>query len=371
MNIGIDARLFGESGIGRYIRNLINELKKIDKQNSYFVFLLARDFEKFDQSENFKKIKADIPWYGFAEQIKLPYLIGKYKIDLMHFPHFNVPILYKGKFVVTIHDLIHQRFSMQRSTTHGRIFYNLKKVGFNIALSSALLKSEKIIVPSEFVKHDILNNSSVSADKIVVTLEGVEETFSKLASSVTEEEVRKVLEKFDIKPPFIFYLGNAHPHKNVEGLIECFLELRKKYQYLKLVLSGHDHYFWERLKSGVHHPDIIFTSFVSDKEMISLLKKASLRVIPSFEEGFGIPVLEAFAVCCPVACSDTSSLPEVAGEGAMYFNPYSTKDMSEKIIKMLGSDTLRSDLVKKGKKQLTKFSWKKMAEQTLAVYRSI
>src|SRR3990167_2526248 len=155
MRVGVDARMYRESGIGRYIRNLLAHLQKLDQENEYFIFLLEKDYKTLDFQKNFTKVKADFRWYTLTEQIKLPILLNQYKLDLVHFPHFNVPVFYKGKFIVTIHDLIHHRVSMKRATTHSAFIFQLKQMGYKKIFKTALEKSEKIITVSKFVKQDI------------------------------------------------------------------------------------------------------------------------------------------------------------------------------------------------------------------------
>src|SRR5579884_2753134 len=366
MRIGIDARFYSEAGIGRYIRNLIAELSVVDKDNEYFIFLLDKNFDQVKLPKNFKKVRANFKWYGLQEQIKFPQLLTKYNLDLVHFPHFNIPILYRGKFVVTIHDLIHQKFQMRRVTTRDPLTYRLKQIGYKKVFSTALKKSRKVITVSDYVKDELVKKWNVNEDKIVVTKEAAEEKFLDLSKRIKDSEVKETLAKYKIKPPFIYYIGNAHPHKNVEGLIKAFLILRKNYQYLTLVLSGHDHYFWERIKKENQQRDIIYTGYVSDREAICILKSAAVYVQPSFEEGFGIPLLEAFAVGTPVASSKTSSLPEVGGDGAIYFDPKDAQEMAKQLQKLLNDQKLRKTLTEKGRERYQQFSWKKMAKETLA-----
>ena len=130
MRIGIDARLYSQSGVGRYIRNLLAYLQTLDKANEYYIFHLQVDYDSLVYHTNFEKVLANFKWYGLTEQVKFPLLLNKYNLDLVHFPHFNVPIFFSGKFVVTIHDLIHQRFQMRRVTTHDPITYKLKQFGY-------------------------------------------------------------------------------------------------------------------------------------------------------------------------------------------------------------------------------------------------
>lgn len=366
MRIVIDARMYNESGIGRYTRNLIEQLQKLDDKNEYFVLLLNKDFETLEFQKNFKKVLADFKWYGLAEQRKLPKILYQIEPDLVHFPHFNVPIFYKDKFVVTIHDLIHQHHQMKRSTALNPLIYKIKQFGYNKVFKNAISKSIKILVPSSYVRDLLINEWKLEKEKIVVTYEGVDDKILSLAKRVGKVDLVK--KKFNIKPPYIFYVGNAHPHKNVEGLIKAFLKLRKSYQYLQLVLSGNDHYFWQRIKKEYNHKDIIYTGFVSDEELVSLYKKAKVFVMPSFEEGFGIPLLEAFVCGTPVVSSNVASLPEISRDAAIYFNPKDTDDMVDKISKVLNSEKLRKDLIKKGQKRVKEFSWQELAKKTQEVY---
>ncbi len=368
MKIGIDARFYDESGVGRYLRNLIHQLKNLDKKNQYFIFLLEKDFEKFENTKNFTGVSANFTWYGFAEQFKLPSLLNRFKLDLVHFPHFNVPIFYTGKFVVTIHDLIHQHFQMRRATTLAPLIYKAKQIGYKTVFKNAVSKSQKILVPSEYVKNLLKEEWNVKDEKIVVTYEAVDDKIHTLINKINSNQINSVMKKFNIKPPYIFYVGNAHLHKNVEGLIKAFINLRKQYQYLTLVLSGQDHYFWQRIKKEFQHKDLIFTGFVSDKELGTLYKNAEAFILPSLEEGFGIPLLEAMACGVPVVSSDAGSLPEVGEDAAIYFNAKDQQDIENKINQVLKSERLRQDLILKGKKRVLNFSWEVLAKKTLEIY---
>lgn len=353
----IDGRMYGESGIGRYIRNLILNLQELDAKNQYFILLLKDNYKTLNFPDNFHKVLADFRWYGAKEQVRLPGLLKGLKPDLVHFPHFNVPVFYGGKFIVTIHDLIHQHFSMQRATTHGPLIYRIKQLGYKKVFQNALNKSQKILVPSDFVKKQLINDYQVTSQKIIVTPEAVDDKFSQIKS------IKKV------DPPYIFYVGNAHPHKNVEGLIRTFGELRRKYPNLSLVLSGNDHYFWQKVKSEFKQEGVIFTGHISDEELVSLYKNAKCFVMPSLEEGFGIPLLEAMACGCPVVSSYAGSLPEVGGDACLYFNPKESSDMVKKISQVLDNEELRQQLTQKGLNRYKQFSWQKLAKETLEVYR--
>ncbi len=365
MKVAIDARMYQESGIGRYIRNIIKEL---DSENEYFILLSKNDSNNLAFKKNFKKVLADFSWYGIKEQIRLPRLLDSLKVDLVHFPHFNVPLFYHGRFVVTIHDLIHQHFQMRRATLHDPLTYKIKQLGYKTVFKHGLKKSSKILVPSNYVKDLLVKEWRIEDKKIVVTPEAVDEKILKLAEESKTRSI-EIIKKFNIRPPYIFYVGNAHPHKNVEGLIKAFLILRKKYQDLTLVLSGSDHYFWQRIKKEFNQKAIIYTGFISDLELVALYKGAKAFVMPSFEEGFGIPLLEAMACSCPVVSSNGGSLKEVGGDAVLYFDPHNIDDIIEKISQVLNNEKSRKELIEKGKKRVKQFSWEKLARQTMEVYQ--
>lgn len=370
MKIVIDGRLWAETGPGRYIRNLVTELQKIDSQNEYFLLLLKKDFDKVGLAVNFKKVLADFRWYSLAEQIKLPKILKSINPDLVHFPHFNVPIFYKGKYVVTIHDLIHHHFQMKRATTRNPLVYQLKRIGYGRIFSHAVKASEKIIVPSDFVKQQLIKEYKLDKSKITVTYEGADESLIDLAKQDSPSNFSKLVQKFSIQKPYIFYVGNAHPHKNLLRLVNAFTKLRESHSDLSLVLSGPDHYFWQQLKKEVNTKGIIFTGFVTDRELVSLYKNAAAYVMPSLEEGFGIPLLEAMACECPVVSSEAGSLKEVGGEAVIYFDPENENDMVGKISKVLDDKKIRESLIKKGEQRYKEFSWKKMAQETLQIYEN-
>lgn len=369
MKIGIDARFYNESGVGRYLRNLIKSLTVLDKRNQYYILLLKKDYNEFKEIKNFKKVLADFKWYGFAEQFNLPKLLKQLNLDLIHFPHFNVPIFYTGKFVVTIHDLIHQHRSLGRATTLNPFTFRIKQIGYRKVFKAAINKSQKILVPSKSVRQLLIDEWNVDRERIIVTPEAVDNYILKIADKMKRSDYAKILNEYKIKQPYLFYVGNAHPHKNVEGLIRAFLKLRQKYSNLKLVLSGYDHYFWQRLKKENQHEGIIYTGFVTDDELVALYKGAKVFVMPSFEEGFGIPILEAMACSCPVASSNTASLPEVGGDACLYFDPAKPDDMIKKISRVLDDEQLRQMLIEKGLKRYKEFSWRKLARETLEVYQ--
>ncbi|MFH1388124.1 MAG: glycosyltransferase family 1 protein [Patescibacteria group bacterium] len=369
MTIGIDARFYGpkQKGLGRYVQKLVDNLEEIDSNNQFIIFLRRENWNEYQPSNpNFKKVLADYSWYSLQEQFFMPFKIRQEKVDLMHFPHFNVPIFYNQPFVITIHDLILKKFPTRRASTLGPVRYWLKNLAYDLVIKLAIKRAKKIIAVSEYTKKDILRYFDVEANKIEVIYEG--SPFPKVGPYFAEPWQRFGKIRSDLYScPYLLYVGNAYPHKNLERLISAFKGLIKEKKNLKLVLVGELDYFYQRLQK-ISPAQVIFTDFVSDQELVNLYQNASLYVFPSLCEGFGLPSLEAMAHNLPVVCSNSSCLPEILGQAAIYFDPENTDDMIDKIKKVFQDKELQEKLVLRGQETIKKYSWQKMAKETLEVY---
>lgn len=372
MRIGIDARFYGPigKGLGRYTQKLIENLERVDKKNQYFIFLKKENFDEYQpKNENFQKVLADFRWYTLEEQIKMPFLLRKYKLDLVHFPHFNVPLLYFGKFVVTIHDLILLRFPTIRSSTLSPVLYWLKFTAYKIVISFAIYKSFKIIGVSNFTKNDILEKyPKISKDKISVTYEACDDF-----CFFNPKKYEELSKEYGIIKPYILYVGNVYPHKNPERLILAMKNLEKEIPDLKLVFVGGEDYFYQRLKVMVSEEkigNIIFSGFVPDYDLDAIFRSSVAYIRPSLHEGFELPALEAMARGVPVIVSDYECSREILGDSAYYFNGKNVSDIADAIRIVLGDDELRKELIVKGYERVKKYSWKEMAEITANLYES-
>jgi glycosyltransferase involved in cell wall biosynthesis len=373
MRIGIDARFYGPigKGLGRYTQKLIESLEKIDRENQYYVFLKSENFDEYEpKNPNFQKVLADFRWYTLSEQIKYPKLLRRYKLDLVHFPHFNVPIFYFGKFIVTIHDLILLNFPTVRSTTLSPILYWFKFWAYKIVINSAIYRSNRIIAVSKFTKNDILKNySRIPQEKIKVTYEACDEY-----CFFNPQKEEKVLERYGIMKPYFLYVGNAYPHKNPERLMRAFKKLEHHPGKVKIVFVGADDYFYQRLKILQEEEkinNVVFAGFVPDYDLDLIFRKSVAYIRPSFYEGFELPPLEAMARGVPVICSDHSCAKEILQDSARYFEAKDTDDLVRAVEEVFENEKLREDLIQKGYEQVKKYSWKNMAEKTLEIYKNI
>ena len=372
MKIGIDARFFGKigKGLGRYTQKLIQHLEEIDSENQYVVFLRKENFDEYlPHNKNFTKVLADYRWYSFSEQLLFVRMLYKHQLDLMHFPHFNVPLLYRRKFVLTIHDLILLHFPTIRATRLNPFGYWIKYAAYKWNIYSAAKRAETIITVSEFTKNDIISQYPTLQKKIIVTYEASDDSckFSNIAPSF-------VLQKCGIIKPYLLYVGNAYPHKNLEKLIDAFELVLIKYPNMQLALVGKEDFFYKRIKeysirknvSGVH-----FLGFVSDSDLDVLYRFADIYVFPSLYEGFGLPPLEAMAKGAVVVSSDHACMQEILGDAAFFIDPENAEIFSKGIIRVMADKILKYDLIQKGYQQVTKYSWKKMATETLEIYKKI
>jgi len=371
MRIGIDARFFGSigKGLGRYTQKLVENIEKIDEKNQYFVFLRHENWDEYQpQSKHFTKVLADVPWYTLREQIQMPKIFARCGLDLVHFPHFNIPVSYKGKFVVTIHDLILFQYPTRKASTLSAPAYFFKKKAYHQVINRAIKNSEKIIAVSEHTKKDILKNFNISPKKVIVTYEGVD-TIEKPLMVNSEA----VLKKYGIMKPYILYVGNAYPHKNLDRLISSFKRVAKKHPGLSLVLAGKEDYFFKRLKNFVTDngiSSVVFPDHIDEDHLPTVYREAKIYVFPSLYEGFGLPPLEAMARNIPVASSNASCLPEILENAAFFFDPRGISETAEAIEKVLTDNDLRKRLIEAGREQIKKYSWEKMARETLEIYTS-
>ena len=378
--IGIDARFYGPvgKGLGRYIQEVVDNIIKMDDYNDYIIFLRKENFDELivDESTNVKKVLADVQWYSLKEQLVMPFYIWREKLDLMHFPHFNVPFFVPCKFIVTIHDLILTKFKTIRATTLHPCIYELKNVAYRTIIKRALKRSKKILTVSEFTKNDIMEQFKINSGKIEVIYEGV----ANLAKGRDSLFVAKldngdILHDYNINYPFILYVGNAYPHKNLDFLINGFREIYKKNNDLRLVLVGKEDYFYKNLKqfaqncfSDTKENPVIFSGYVPDDKLEIFYNKALFYVFPSLYEGFGLPPLEAMAKGCPVLSSNVSSMPEVLADAALYFNPRDENDFLNKTNLILNDDKLREKLIKAGESRYKQFNWWDCAFKTWQIY---
>ncbi len=363
MRIGIDARFWGTfTGIGRYVEELTLAMIKEDKEANFVLFLRKENWNQVPDLPGISKVLADERWYTLREQIFLPKVFNGAGCDLLHFPHWNIPAGVKVPYVATIHDLLLLDYPSRRASLLGPVSYAIKKIGFNFVLRRAISRARVLIAPSHFTAGRLREHFPDSSSKINVIYEGVKE----LGVPADFQEIARK----EVKQPYLLYVGNAYPHKNLETLIGASLKLKEMGERANLVLAGKSDDFYKRLKKRfADKGQIIFFGTAADKELEALYRNAEMYIFPSFQEGFGLPGLEAMARGVPVVASSAGALKEIYGNAALYFDPASADDLVRAVMRFRRDSGFRESLVAEGRAQSAKYSWKEAALKTLSIYK--
>ena len=355
MEIGFDARMIDRSGIGRYIRSLLNEYRRMPVAGGIHIF--GNKEELAEYSSHFKVEVVNFPIYRAGEQVLFPHKIRKFPV--FHSPHYNAPLFYRGKLVVTLHDIIHIKYPPSRKANLYAKFM-LRKV---------TARAVKLITASEHTKRDIIEHFNVSHDKIRVIPFGVGETFRPVEDEDLLSSFRK---EYGLPDKFILYVGNLKHHKNLSTLFRAFRFLKTERKIEEgLVLTVGDNVSGEFTRSVFDERVeqwIKFLPHIPDEELPLLYNCAEVFVFPSLYEGFGLPPLEAMASGLPVVCSNAASLPEVVGESAIKCDPLDQGAFADGIYRLLTDSSLRNKLIREGRERAKLFSWTETAKRTAIVY---
>lgn len=368
MRILLDARFYGleHAGLGRYTMNLVNQLSKLDSKNEYIILLRQKYFNELKLPGNWQKFELETKHYTLKEQVELPRVIKKYNPDITHFLHSNIPLFFKGKFIVTIHDMTMYKQGMD-ATTLPLSVYLAKRVPFKMVFRKAVFESEKIIVPSHAVKGDIVQYFKVPREKIVVTHEGI------TGNSRLQIANNKLMHKYNLEnKKYFLYVGNLYPHKNVKRVIEAIVKVNNdritadSERIYFVIVSGRS-VFRERLMKeirvlgGDNYVKVI--DFLPDEELQVLYANSVAFIFPSLSEGFGLPGLEALKAGTQLLASDTPVFREVYRNHAFYFDPLNSDSIKKTMEKILMGDKKMY-----AEELLKEYSWLEMAKSTLAVY---
>ena len=358
--IVIDARESGTT-TGRYIDKLIEHLYKL-RPRYEIVVVTKSNRKKYIKgiAPSFKVVTTAFREFTFDEQLGFRRQLQGLRADLVHFGMVQQPVFYRGRVVTTMHDLTTARF--RNPDKNPAVFWAKQQV-YKWVNKKAARKSAAILTPTQYVKDDVIDFAHIDPAKVTVTHEAADFLADKPAPVPGLEGKQ-----------YIMYVGRPTPHKNLGRLIEAFAVMQKSRPELHLVLVGKTDANYQRHEANVQAqgiPSVVFTGFTSDAQLRWLYEHTRAYVFPSLSEGFGLPALEAQMHGAPVVSSNATCLPEVYGDSAAYFDPLSVEDMAARIGEVVDDPIIRDDLREKGKQNAAKYSWTRMAEQTLAVYESI
>ena len=367
MRIGIDARKLHDFGIGTYIRNLLRQLARLDRDTQFIVVSRPSDSAALGSlGANFRIVPANAGNYSIAEQVKVPIVLKREAVTLFHAPHYVLPPLVPCRSVVTIHDCIHLMFPQ----------YLPNRFAFTYARASiafAARRATRVLTVSESSKRDILRFVDLPPEKIDVIYNAYDERFG---IEPCEEDVIRVRERYQLHDQFVLYAGNVKPHKNLGRLIEAFNLVRQRgLDNLKLVLIGDEISKYAALRRAVHrhqlHKYVRFLGYLPEETLAVMYRLAAVFVFASLYEGFGLPPLEAMASGTPVVTSNLSSLPEVTGDAAVLVDPYDPRAIADGIYSVLTDDSLRRSLRAKGLARARQFSWEQSVRRVHEIYRQV
>jgi glycosyltransferase involved in cell wall biosynthesis len=374
MRIGFDVRPFlkEETGVGTYVKNLLFALSQLDKNNHYYLFSSSwKDRFSKDKIPPFERLcfrdfhypvrVINTLWYRWGWPTLDQFF--KVELDLTHSP---TPLLLptRGKKIVTVYDLFFLDFPDLGNHEARRHFSG--------KMDEALTKADGVVTISQFTKDQVLERFGLDAAKVHVVHLGIDHA---RWQSVEKGEIEAVKEAYNLPSSFILFVGAFEPRKNLLRLLEAVRRVHETGERIPLVLVGRPGQDSDKLRAKIGdlrlQDHVILPGYMEERELRCVYRLATLFVFPSLREGFGLPLLEAMVSQTPVVASAAPALPEILQSAALFFDPEDPEDMAEKIIRLLSDEELRDNLINRGRQRALDFDWKKTAEQTLAIYRSV
>ena len=369
MRIGIEARwiTFEKTGFGNYAQNLLSQLGQIDSKNRYTIYLNnSYDNGAIFSRPNFDKVVIRRPPEIYKHiYIPLDIKSRKRQLDFFHFLYNAPSLVMPCPFVLTMHDVSYKYIPKMISIKN--------RISITAQLLLNAKRAKRVISVSESAKVDIVKFYKVSPEKITVIYEGVEDCFR---PTKDEPKQRLITEKYELPSQYLLYVGTYLPHKNLETLLRAYqkLKLQLKIPH-SLVLAGKKGRNYSSVARMIHELEldgkVRSIGFVPDEDLPYVYNLSDMFIFPSLYEGFGLPILEAMACGVPVVASNSSCLPEIGGGGALYFSPEDVDGLVDRAIQIIRNDNLRRDLRERGLQRAKLFSWRAMAEKTLALYEDV
>lgn len=363
-HIAIDARKYFDFGIGSYIQNLISALPGLRSKHTYSLLAAPGDLQRIQSPSEWQKHPTPFKRYSLGELMLLGRQARNLGADIFHEPHYTLPTGLKGRSVVTIHDLIHLRMP--------QFFSPAQRLYARSVISHAVRHAGAVIAISQKTKDDIIETFKVSEQRVEVVYLGIRPMFRKL-------EDRSLVDRFlsaaEVERPYVLYVGNVKPHKNISTLLTAFADVYSKRNDLQLVFAGGSCKEDRDLLAQAQRLGIVEAirdlHHVSDEELVCAYNGAEVLVLPSLYEGFGYPALEAMACGTPTVVSSAGSLPEVAGIASLIVDPKRPDELAEAILSVVRDPEMKRDLIAKGRINVQRFSWRATAGRTLDIYEKV
>jgi glycosyltransferase involved in cell wall biosynthesis len=362
--IGLDARKIQDFGIGTYIRNLVLALARIDRENRYVLLVRPQDRDLLrDLPENFAAAVESAPVYSVRELVSLSWSLYRRRLDLYHSTHYVLPAVVRSPVVVTIHDIIHLLYPEFLPS-------NLAFLYAQRMIRRSLARGDRIIAVSQNTKADLMQYFDVDGRKIQVVYNGVEDAFRRRLPS---EELERWLRDLGIERPYLLFVGNPKPHKNLDTVVKAYARARRMAQFdAPLVCVGNRGASEFRIRQRADHLGIAdrvrLLGHVAQEALPAIYQGATLFLYPTLYEGFGLPVVEAMASGLPVITSNTSALKEIAEGYAHLVDPLDVDGMAKAIAHCMGDAEHRAALARLGSRRAEEFRWEVTAKKTLEIY---
>lgn len=361
MKIGIAARgLNGRGGPKQYIESLLVSLLKVDTNNEYFFFYNSPEFiGKFTHvHEIVLNSSSKLLWDYYL----LPKTVRQLNLDVMFFPKNVMPFYIPCKSVIVIHDLAYFMPELNAYTFIDTSYMQLM-------IRSSVNRADHIIAVSENTRRDIIRFTGIPGDKISVIHEAPDRKYRRITDM---NELNKIKTKYNLPQKFIFSCDSITPRKNTIRLLTAFNSIKDKIPHM-LVLTGGVSWKSKRVHRLIDcmKDRVIKLGFIPDEDMPGLYNLADLFVYPSLYEGFGLPLLESMACGCPVVSSNTSSIPEVAGDAGIMVDPYDSIGLAKAMYDVLTGEDMRKDMINKGLERVRQFTWEKCARETVDIFEEI
>lgn len=359
--IGIDARLYFQTGVGVYIRNLIHYLQKMELKETFYIYLMDEDRKKISfKNKNFIVRHVPYAWHGLGEQTGFCKKLLEDNLDLMHFTYFSYPILYRDKFIATVHDLTPLLFKTGRASTKNSLYYQIKYFFFQQVLKSQINNARLLITPTQAVKNQIVKiYGSKFEKKIYPVYEGVNYEL------MTVKPSQSLKTKFN--KDFFIYVGNFYPHKNVSRLVEAFSRVKKD---INLILIGPNDYFCQGIRELIvklnQQKRVIIYDKASLADLSFFYQNAKALIHPSMSEGFGLPLIEALYFKLAVIASNIPVFKEILDGQYLSLDPYDVDDISDKINRFLEKKPLFNT-----NHLINRYSFEKMAGEVYSLYTTL